>query len=656
MRSRFEILQALENIFLRVQDKITKINPGSVLKSLFYSVSVELENAYEELDDLKKNSFIATASGEYLDNLIYGFSGLKRKIGKRSMGYVFLKTVGFSFDSIESIDRSRFIFPFWDPENDTLIVYPNTPSIDVLNDRGDLTSYYILPPLRFLPFTEDMFVEVDGEQNISRMYKNFLKTIFLKTNKPITLLILPIISSDYGQDKNLLPSRINENIVFFGRKFLVKNDITTQVDTRNTTFADFDGSSKLSDDGLMVTIGENAFITGGQDRETDEEYRARFVNYINSLPRGTLDSLDFALKTFLSENEYTISGSEYPGIVNVYINSEKILNDAITSPLEQVLENYKPVGTVVNILRAKPIYFNVLFDAISSKELDVTLTENLKNEVYRKIKSEEKIQSEGIDVFKISSKILEAVSDIKEFSSVNNVYIGLTLTQQLFDKYKGKINEALQNNLSSSPAADYSSYIQKLINGDINLFVLEYDTTTGIKGSFRTPGYPKYPLKEVVKMIKSGLFDGLYTSGSGDYLRLSGLIQSIKNTCKDISDDICLRSVARQNYSGQPFTWTIKLKDIKLTNKVIYNYYYTKFLTIPIESSNDDEVCDDLGISSVNCYEEKIKMFILNDVQYERYRDIDFLRTGTYSVPKIYIDPFDDIFNVKYAIGVRILV
>ena len=654
MRSRFEILQALENIFLRVQDKITKINPGSVLRSLFYSVSVELENAYTELDDLKNNSFIATASGDYLDNLIYGFSGLKRKIGKRSMGYVFLKTVGFSFDSIESIDRTRFVFPFWDPESDTLIVYPNTPSIDVINDKGDLSSYYILPPLRFLPFTEDMFVEVDGEQNISRMYKNFLKTVFLKTNKPITLLILPIISSDYGQDKNLLPSRINENIAFFGRKFLAKNDITIQIDTQNSTFADFDGASKLSDDGLTLTIGENAFITGGQDKETDEEYRARFVNYINSLPRGTLDSLDFALKTFLSENEYTISGSEYPGIVNVYINSEKIFNDAITSPLEQILENYKPVGTIVNILRVKPIYFNVLFDAISSKEFDVTLTENLKNEVYRRIKTEEKIRPDGIDVFKISSKILEVASDITEFSSINNVYIGLTLTQQLFDKYKNTINGALQN--MSSSAADYSSYIQKLINGDINLFVLEYDSTNGIRGSFRTSGYPRYPLKEVVKMIKSGLFDGLYTSGTADDLRLRDLIQSIKNTCKDISDDICLRNIAKQNYSGPSFSWSIKLKDIKFTNKIIYNYYYTKFLTIPIESSNDAEVCDDLGITSGNCYEEKIKIFILNDVQYERYRDIDFLKTGTYSVPKIYIDPFDDVFNVKYAIGIRILV
>lgn len=625
MRSRFEILQALENIFLRVQDKITKINPGSVLRSLFYSVSVELENAYTELDDLKKNSFIATASGEYLDNLIYGFSGLKRKIGKRSMGYVFLKTIGFSFDSIESIDRTRFIFPFWDPENDTLIVYPNTPSISVMNDRGDLSSYYILPPLRFLPFTEDMFVEVDGEQNISRMYKNFLKTVFLRASKPITLLILPIISSDYGQDKNLLPSRINENIVFFGRKFLAKNDISVQIDTSTTAFADFDGASKLSDDGLMVTIGENAFITGGQDRENDEEYKARFVNYINSLPRGTLDSLDFVLKTFLSENEYTISRSEYPGIVNVYINSEKILNDAITSPLEQVLENYKPVGTIVNILRVKPIYFNVLFDAISTKEFDVTLTENLKNEVYKRIKSEEKIQSEGIDVFKISSKILEVASDIKELSSVNNVYIGLTLTQQLFDKYQDTINSALRN-MFSSPATDYSSYIQKLINGDLNLFVLVYDNN-GIRGSFRTPQYPKYPLKEVVRMIKAGLFDGLYTSGSADDLRLRDLVQNIKSTCKDISDDMCLRSIAKQNYSGSNFSWSIKLKDIKLTTKIIYNYYYTKFLTLPIESSNDDEVCDDIGTSG-NCYEEKIKMFILNDVQYERYRDIDFLKTG----------------------------
>jgi hypothetical protein len=653
MRSRFEILQALENIFLRVQDKITKINPGSVLRSLFYSVSVELENAYSELEDLKKNSFIATASGEYLDNLIYGFSGLKRKIGKRSIGYVFLKTVGFSFDSIESIDRVRFVFPFWDPENDTLIVYPNTPPINVMNDRGDLSIYYILPPLRFLPFTEDMFVEVNGEQNISRMYKNFLKTVLLKNNKPITLLVLPIISLDYGQDKNLLPSRINENIVFFGRKFLAKNDVAVQIDTSSAVFADFDGVSKLSDDGLMVTIGENAFVTGGQDGETDEEYRTRFVNYINSLARGTLDSLDFALKTFLPENEYSISSSEYPGIVNVYINSEKIINDVIASSLEQVLENYKPVGTIVNILRVKPIYFNVLFDAISTKEFDITLTENLKSEVYRRIKSEEKIQSKGIDVFKISSKILEAASDIKEFNSVNNVYIGLTLTQQLFDKYKNTINEALTN--ISTPANNYPSYIQKLINGDIKLFVLEYDDNDGMRGSFRNFGYPKYPLKEVVKMIKAGLFDELYTSGSADDLRLRGLIQSIKNTCKDISDDMCLRSIAKQNYSGPNFSWSIKLKDIKLTNKIIYNYYYTKFLTIPIESSNDEEVCDDLGTSG-NCYEEKIKMFFLNDLQYERYRDIDFLRTEVYSVPKIYIDPFDDVFNVKYAIGIRILV
>jgi hypothetical protein len=63
-----------------------------------------------------------------------------------------------------------------------------------------------------------------------------------------------------------------------------------------------------------------------------------------------------------------------------------------------------------------------------------------------------------------------------------------------------------------------------------------------------------------------------------------------------------------------------------------------------------------LGISSDSCYEEKIKMFLLQDIQYERYRDVDFLRSGIYSVPKIYIDPFDDVFSVKYAIGIRTIV
>jgi len=653
MRSRFEILQALETIFLRVQDKITKINPGSVLRSLFYSVSVELEDAYKELDDLKKNSFVATASGEYLDNLIYGFSGLKRKVGKRAVGYVFLKTVGFSFDSIDSIERSRFIFPYWEPTSDTLIVYPNTPSIEVMNDRGDLTSYYILPPLRFMPFTEDMFIEINGEQNISRMYKNFLKSEFLKTNKPITLLILPIISADYGLDKNLLPSRINENVVFYGRKFLAKNDISVQMDFGTTIFADYDGVSMTSNDMNLISIGENAFISGGQNQETDEEYRVRFVDYINSLPKGTLSSLDFAIKTLLPENEYIISSSEYPGIVNVYINSGKIINNAVTFPLENILEDYKPVGTIVNILTVKPIYFNVLFDVLTSKEIDINIAENLKTEIFKKLKNEERIQSGGIDVFKISSKILEISSGIADVNSIGNVYIGLTLTQQLFDKYKNTINMALQNIANSSNS--YSAYVQQLLDGDVSLFVLEYDANTGLRGSFISNAYPRYPLKEVVKMIKSGFFDGLYQSGTDDDIRLRGLVQKVKEFCRNISDDMCLRSIARQNYSGDSFRWEIKLKDLKLTNKVIYNYYYIKFLTLPIESSNDEEICDDLGISSNSCYEEKIKMFMLNDIQYERYRDIDFLQTGTYSTPKIYVDPFDDVFNVKYTIGIRSL-
>ncbi len=654
MKNRFEILQALEDIFLRVQDKITKVNPGSVLRSLFYSVSVELENAYKELEDIKKNSFVSTASGEYLDNLIYGFSGLKRKAGKRALGYVFLKTVGFLFDSIESIERTRFIFPFWDPENDTLVVYPNTPYIEVMNDGGELSRYYILPPLRMLPFEEGIFVEVDGEQNISRVYKNFLKKEFLRNNKPIGFLVLPIISSDYGKSQNLLPSRINENIVFYGKKFLARNDISIQADLENVSFADFDGASKPGVDGKILTLGENAFITGGEDRETDEEYRTRFISYINSLSRGTLDSLDFALKTFLSEGDYTISNSGYPGVVNIYINSENIFNDASISSIEKLLESYKPVGTIVNLLGVKPIYFNILFDATSNTELDTPIIENLKTEIYARLKGEEKVNSEGIDIFKISSKILEVASNIKEFDSVGNVYVGLTLTQQIFEKYKNTINLAMQN--MSSPVNDYSSYIQRLIDGDVDLFVLKYDGTGILRGSFRTQGYPKYPLREVIRMIKSGLFDNLYEPETSDDLRLRGLINKIKDTCGDVSDEICLRNIAKQNYSGSPFDWSIKLKDLKLVNKVVYNYYYIKFLTIPIESANDEEICDDLGISSESCYEEKIKMFILNDIQYEKYRDVDFLKPGVYYIPKIYIDPFDDVFSVKYAIGIRNIV
>lgn len=88
IKTASEIKQGIVNFYTKVQDKITDLGPVSIIGGIFYGVSVELESIYNELQEVEKQSFVATAEGQYLDRHIEGTYNLQRNDETRSYGYV----------------------------------------------------------------------------------------------------------------------------------------------------------------------------------------------------------------------------------------------------------------------------------------------------------------------------------------------------------------------------------------------------------------------------------------------------------------------------------------------------------------------------------------------------------------------------------------
>lgn len=88
MKTLGEIKRNIVSFYSTIQSKITDFSIGSVTSGIFYSFSAALESAYEELESVRQQAYIATATGEYLDKLIEGTFQLPRSQDTRSVGYV----------------------------------------------------------------------------------------------------------------------------------------------------------------------------------------------------------------------------------------------------------------------------------------------------------------------------------------------------------------------------------------------------------------------------------------------------------------------------------------------------------------------------------------------------------------------------------------
>lgn len=88
MKSLSQIRRDIVSFYSTVQKKVTDFSTGSVVSGIFYSVSASLENIYSEIDEVRRQAYVATATGEYLDRLIDGTFQLERTPATRSTGYV----------------------------------------------------------------------------------------------------------------------------------------------------------------------------------------------------------------------------------------------------------------------------------------------------------------------------------------------------------------------------------------------------------------------------------------------------------------------------------------------------------------------------------------------------------------------------------------
>lgn len=725
MRNRFEILQALESIFLKIQNKITKLNPGSVLYSLFYSVSSEIESVYSELDTLKTNSYISTATDEYLDNLIFGFSKLERIEGRRAFGYVVLEVIDAVIDTTDKINSLKISFPYYDILNDSITLYQGISSLTVPNKTGTF-NYYIIPPISFLTtFNNLQFFENNSltqRQYIVDYFISVLRQKFLQnTGKKLTHIVLPIVSEETGKDKNLDLFSINTIISFGNTKFKVTNNYEYRLE-ENDLIVDVDGIGKT--EGSLYILKENAIIGGGTDKETDDEYRSRFYLYLNSLSKGTTPAIEEKVKEVLGNVQYKIIKTSYPGIINLYLDSKKPISAPFVSIISNKLEEVKPAGTQINVLLPKTIYINVLSDFSLQSKLDESLLNSLKTFISDKI-----IDSLEIGKPLLKSNLEEIFVSIKSenftINDYQNVYVGYSLTQELFSLYKRNYFELLkvlfydkQNpvlpttgffnylankySLGASPTElqlfnvfSYEDLLYILYNGYIsmynltlhtsNRFVSFIDTNFSVTGSsFKIKHAPRFSLEFFIEKIKNGeatLTTKVFPTRNTEAL----LNETIKDFCKNIDDSMCLRNIAKtinssttiasnspsasaiqrlkysinEEYANNRII-AISLEDIKNQSSVLYQYYLIKFLTVPISSGNDIELCDSFNLtdycssgSIINQFDLKLFFFFLNDIKYYKLIDVDVLPLRENEVIRIYSSSLIDNINNKYFIGIN---
>ena len=96
---------------------------------------------------------------------------------------------------------------------------------------------------------------------------------------------------------------------------------------------------------LNVTNQYQAF--GGTLAERESERKERFINYIKSLGKGTLEALRYALSTVPEITSISIAES-FPGIVKIYISTATgIVSDEIMNKAKEAIEKYRAAGIQV---------------------------------------------------------------------------------------------------------------------------------------------------------------------------------------------------------------------------------------------------------------------------------------------------------------------
>ena len=572
MKTRDNILDSLIRLFVASQDEIREVRNGSVIRGILYSIASELEDVYGELDTGLLNLYIDKATGKYLDALIQGFIGLERKKATRSIGYVLME-LGEPIDDT-NIDKLFFSFSRYNYESDSLETEFNG-SIKYLVSPtpGQRVNLTVVQPQSIKTERSDFLNDPQtGIQPLFSQYKEFIRSVYTSTGKPVRYLILPVATVETGK-ATILKTTQAETFINIGIPARVVNlYIKQNAELDSYSVVDADGVAQLSVSPYpdSIFLGDFSNITGGEEQESDEAYRSRYYAYLDSLSKGTSAAIEFGIKSGFPSIDIRSISTNQPGEVDIVVFAKKPVTPNIVSSMEQLLEAYRPVGIKLNIFTAKTISLTALMDVVSNN--NAAAVEKIRNELSLIV------DNKDVGETLAYTEIHEGL-DLPEISTLHNVFYGMELNEYWFGLYSNTLTNVYSKIIPSLGTYTYASVYTEILNNPQNVRL--FDSASGLIG---------YPLLEFVRAAKK-VPDPTVLSPS-----LSALVTSIQSCAVGIRDIECLQTL--------PLGTVVTLQDlIELLGEEAAIYYRIKLLTLPNINHLQTSVAEPL-----------IERVLLNDV------------------------------------------
>lgn len=344
MRTLAEIRKNLIAFYTSIQNKITDFSPGSVIGSIFYAFSSSLERLYAEIEEVRRQAYIATATGKYLDRLIDGTFQLKRRPSTRSVGYVTIYSNSpiVDFESLElkyaEYDRDTGQFTGGSQSSTKFVGY------NVPGEEGIVFS----------------LINPNNPDAIASHVDPAVTERLIHIDKPVQYLVLPVASIITGKKANVREGAIysfpnppsgvagvlntnNPGTIFFSSDQAVSGvpyySRFTEVFEYNNSTSSFSvlNAFNFSNAGTLEVVGdpanENSIIATYTDGDIVRT-AGIFFEYIDSstssvtleLPiensLGTLPTMNVVDNNVVKELE--ITEVEYRGIVYPITDSEDL--------------------------------------------------------------------------------------------------------------------------------------------------------------------------------------------------------------------------------------------------------------------------------------------------------------------------------------------
>lgn len=618
MRERYEIFNSLRSSFLATQGSISSIQTGSVIDSLLYSNAVEIAKAFEEIDFLKANLYIDTATGTFLDSLIAGFSRLSRIQGKPSIGYVLVE-LGTPID-LNNINDFKLTFSKYNSDGSITYNYENATKFTISNTSGRTVEFALLGPLNYAVSDTDYLVSsIAGQQNVLLFYKEYLKVLLNKYKKPIKYLVLPIGSINVGSFANV-PSGAIDISLNIGFPCTIKNIFTFSGDaysayralkvlstqtTSSVIMADVDNIVFNTND--TYGLGEFSYISGGIDIESDETYRARFYNYLNSLSGGTMDAIKSAVLTEFPNSRLSVLETSNPGSIDVFIDSTSVLSRPVLQRITSVIDNVKPAGIFVNVKPTKNLYISVLADIQTDSFTEST--NNIRSLLQNSIDSKGLGSSLSYD--ELYSFIIE-----NSLQKKDNIFYGEFLNSVVFNLYKETFQKiywkfGVKPTTRSDTAPlwsliEYYDVYNQVANNESSIYITykNADLRFPLLGLVRRALELNVVEKDVLSTSSKALVNKIIDVCSGK--KPSQCINSIMSfsAYKEDVESLDINSIA----AGEKIS-IANLSEI--VSKEYAAYFKAKLLTIPFVKQETPQTAV-----------EMLKNTLLNDVMFLSYDDL----------------------------------